>query len=243
MRSIACGLAVLTASCAPMLGSDDGGRGCGGGTGGASTGGGTAGGYGTDLCVNAGPGSASVLDASGAAQTTPLIAVVTVLAADSGVFVVDGGAAGLWTVAIDALRLPANLLTVGETVELDVSASVDLTQSYPTVTQDVALSRAGQLIAFGASLESMAVGPPDLRRHGLVVVDDGVTCESTHTIIGCARRLHRARFSIAGETAVAHPGQTVNAGRYVFSLGEWVERFGGACDTKDNLRFGGYRTP
>ena len=130
---------------------------------------------------------------------------------------------------------------VGETYDLTVDASVD-SSFYRTVNQTIVLARAGSVLVFGAHLEKFVAPPvPQFASATeITIADEGAICEAP--ALGCGVRLHAARVTIGGSSAVISPGQSKIVGAFfvaAFFL-EMVDT--GFCDSKSGTRVAGFRT-
>lgn len=108
-----------------------------------------------------------------------------------------------WTFHVGMVGLPADLLTVGETVTLDAVFS----SGVPTIT----LSRSGRLVIFFYSYHAfMGPFPPTLSKFGVTVTDDGAVC--TNQSPSCTTTTHRARVTAGAASQTVVPGESAMIG-------------------------------
>jgi len=141
-------------------------------------------------------------------------------------------ASEIWTFHVGMVDLPANLLTPGETVTLDVAYS----SGVPVVT----LSRAGRLVIFLYDYHAF-MGPflPDLSKFGVNVTDDGVSCTNAYS--SCTLNLHRARVTVGGASQAVAPGTSATLGSLTVVLDRY--QHSDCFDPDQALVIGGWQTP
>ena len=138
----------------------------------------------------------------------------------------------IWTFRVGMMGLPANLLTAGETVTLDVvfSSGVPL----------ISLARGGRLVIFFYDYHAF-MGPflPNLTKFGVSVTDAGVSCSNESP--SCTVSWHSVRVTAGGASQVIAPGSSATLG----SLTVVLDRFqqSDCFDPDQAFVMGGWQTP
>jgi hypothetical protein len=221
--------------------------GSGGGLGGSGGGSGGSAGSTSPGCGGAGQAMADISIASGAARVSAdVAATVTVTSVERGG--TTGSKFGLaaadqrsWSLVVNGVDLPVDLIEVGDTYDLTVTVSIDQVL-VTSVNQTIVLSRRGAVVVFGASMQRF--GTPPLPQFpsatGITVADAGAICVSAPGI--CVAQPHAARVTIGAYTAVIPRGQSAAVGPFAVTVGQFEEYVGtgGTCDFKSTTRIVGF---
>jgi hypothetical protein len=137
----------------------------------------------------------------------------------AGKRIVVSSGTGRWTVYASIPDLPLDVIKQGDQLDLTIDAARRATLLGVVINQTVVFSRGGKLALFASSLRSTGLpGLPKLEAFGILVVDDGVLCESSIGVSCCSFGNHRARVSVDGLSAQLAPGETAILGTLSFTV-------------------------
>jgi hypothetical protein len=212
----------------------------GGQSGGFVDGGGAGGGSTLVECTSTSflPADLKVFNDDGGLFLGELSGSLVVVDAGSNVIVLAGAGQPSLQLNVDTAGQRADLVLPGQTVELTVKGLLQPVPFAMAASQQIILSRGGELLAFGATLNGLALQVPQLP--GIELSDDEALCDFVGT---CRQRLHQLRVTLDGGTAVVSSGATVDVAGFRVSLGEFVEKLPSVCDDWSRTRVAGIRLP
>jgi hypothetical protein len=149
--------------------------------------------------------------------------------------------AGGWAIIMRMPQLPVDVVAPGQSIDFALNASRN-TGFYTGVNQAFTVSRAGQVLVFGALLgQRGAALLPDFGAVGIGVSDAGILCADN---VGCQRYGHQILVSAGGQQAVIARGTTGRVDAYAVTVDEVMDTFDfGSCDQNSHTLIGGVRVP
>jgi hypothetical protein len=147
-----------------------------------------------------------------------------------------------WTLFVRMPSMPADLVQVGDTVDLSLDARQDSSGMGTTTSQTIILAQGDELVLFVATLNLTPFALPNLGSHGIAVSGDAATCQDDASG-GCLRSGLAARVSVDSDAKTVEPGHTIEVSNLSFSVEtlDLVVPSGGVCDRPGFTQVAGFR--
>jgi hypothetical protein len=149
--------------------------------------------------------------------------------------VLQSAAGARWTIFLRLPNLPATLFSANDTLDLTASGATVNAFAFTYIAQEMVLSRAGALLAFG-TIDS----GPALARFGIQVTSTAIPCRMQL----CGGIPHRTHVTAGGTETEVATGETKLIGNLSFTVEANSGGYGsGGCDAKGFVSMGGFVVP
>lgn len=148
----------------------------------------------------------------------------------------------LWTVYLRVPNMPASMIQVGDSFDLEISGFYFALAPFTPPQQAVALAKNGRVFAFGSTGDQTT----SLDSLGVTIRDGGAVCQDPPIFAQCYGFAHRAvSVTYGANEATFEEGQTAQIGDLTFTLSHdlaW-QQSPSQCDGSSYAIMGGFVAP